>query len=89
MLTVVELQVFDAVARWRHFTRAAEELGVAQPSVTYHVRELERRLGVPLVDLVGRRVQLTDAGERLARRAAAILAGLRNLGVYPRRWARS
>lgn len=79
MLTIAELQVFDAVARYHHFTRAAEELGIAQPSVTYHVRELERHLGVQLVELVGRRIRLTDAGERLAVRVAAILSDLHDL----------
>ncbi len=79
MLTITELEVFAAVARCRHFTRAAEELGVAQPSVTYHIRELEHRLGLQLVELVGRRIRLTDAGERLAIRAVAILSDLHDL----------
>jgi DNA-binding transcriptional LysR family regulator len=73
MLTIPQLRAFSAVARYLHFTRAAEELLVAQPSVSYHVRELERMLGVQLVEIVGRKVHLTDAGERLAERATGLL----------------
>lgn len=73
MITLTQLRAFEAVARHRHFTRAAEDLGIAQPSVSYQVRELERSLRVTLVDVVGRRVFLTDAGERLAERAGALL----------------
>src|SRR5260370_26603720 len=73
MITLSQLRTFVAVARQRHFTRAAAELNVAQSSVSYQVREIERQLGVRLVDVVGRRVHLTDAGERLFARATAIL----------------
>lgn len=76
MLTTAQLQTFAALARTRHFTRAAEQLGVAQPSVSYHVRALEQQLGLRLVETAGRQVQLTDAGERLAARASALLNDL-------------
>lgn len=76
MITVAQLQTFAALARTRHFTRAAAELGVAQPSVSYHVRALERQLGVRFVEIVGRQMQLTDAGEQLAKRASALLNDL-------------
>jgi DNA-binding transcriptional LysR family regulator len=76
MFTLVQLRTFLAVARNLHFTRAAEELQVAQPSVSYQVRELERRLKVQLIQVVGHRVYLTDAGERLAERATALLNDL-------------
>ena len=79
MFTLAQLRVFDAVARHRHFTRAAESLLVAQPSVSYQVRELERELKVQLVEIVGRRVHLTDAGEWLAVRAAGLLNELEEI----------
>lgn len=47
------------------FTRAAGELGYVQSSVTVQVQSLEKELGVPLFDRVGRQVTLTDAGRRL------------------------
>ncbi len=73
MITLAQLRAFAAVARHRHFTRAAQSLSVAQPSISHQVRELERQLGVQLVEIAGRRVYLTDAGERLAGRAAGLL----------------
>lgn len=79
MLTVNQLRTFVAVARRRHFTRAAEDLQVAQPSVSYQVRELERQLRLRLVEVVGRKVYLTDAGERLAERGEALLNELEDL----------
>ena len=79
MLTLAQLRVFDAVARHRHFTRAAESLLIAQPSVSYQIRELERELKVRLVEVVGRRVYLTDAGERLAARTAKLLSEIEDV----------
>ena len=79
MITRNQLQSFVAMARHRHFTRASEELNVAQSSVSYQIHELERVLKVRLVEVVGRRVYLTDAGEHLFARATALLNDLENL----------
>lgn len=66
MISLSQLRAFVAVARHRHFTRAAEDISVSQPSISYQVRRLERALRTRLVDVTGRHVRLTDAGERLA-----------------------
>jgi DNA-binding transcriptional LysR family regulator len=68
-----QLKVFRAVARRRSFTRAAEELGYAQSSVTARVKSLERELGVALFDRLGRGIALTEAGRRLLGHAEALL----------------
>ena len=60
-----QLRTFRAVAENLSFTRAAGELGYVQSSVTVQIQNLEKELGVPLFDRVGRRVALTDAGRRL------------------------
>ncbi len=73
MITLIQLHTFVVVARLRHFTRAAAELNVAQSSVSYQVREIERLWKVRLVEVIGRRVYLTDAGERLFARATSLL----------------
>ncbi len=76
MISLAQLQTFMAVARHRNFTRAAEELALAQSSVSYQVHELERTLKVHLVELAGRRVFLTDAGQRLSARGTELLGNL-------------
>ncbi|HWD52813.1 MAG TPA: LysR substrate-binding domain-containing protein [Acidimicrobiales bacterium] len=74
-----QLEYFVAVAEDRHFTRAAERLHVAQPSVSAQIRQLERTLGSPLFHRGPGKVTLTDAGALLlplARRALADVAEL-------------
>lgn len=59
------VRVFQAVASHMSFSRAAEELSISQPGVTFHVKALEREYGTPLFERVGRRLYLTDAGNTL------------------------
>lgn len=68
-----QLQTFRTVAGCLSFTRAAEQLNYAQSSVTAQVRALEQDLGVPLFERLGKRVMLTEAGERLVRYADQLL----------------
>lgn len=67
------LQTFSAVADALSFTRAAEALGYAQSSVTAQVKALESELGVPLFERLGKRVVLTEAGERLRTYAGKLI----------------
>ncbi|MGH2723208.1 MAG: LysR family transcriptional regulator [Actinomycetota bacterium] len=67
------LETFRAVAANLSFTRAADELGLAQSTVSAHVAALEDELGVPLFDRLGRRIALTDAGESLVGYAERLL----------------
>lgn len=68
------LRYFVAVAHQLHFTRAAAELHVAQPALSQQLAQLERELGVALLDRARRHVRLTAAGEALLVRAERILA---------------
>ncbi len=72
------LRVFEAAARLRSFTRAADELGVSQAAVSWQVKALEARLGQPLFIRLPREVAPTPAGERLARAATEALSILRS-----------
>jgi len=64
-MDIRQLKTFRVVAEKLNFTHAAERLHLAQSSVSAHIRELEKELGVMLFDRVGRRVHLTDAGKKL------------------------
>jgi DNA-binding transcriptional LysR family regulator len=63
--TLTQLSVFEAVARHSSFTRAAAELHLAQPTVSLQVKKLAATLGLPLFEMVGKRVQMTAAGHEL------------------------
>ncbi|MDQ0994318.1 LysR family transcriptional regulator [Streptomyces sp. V3I7] len=69
-----QLQYFVAVAETRHFTRAAERVHVAQPSLSQQIRALERELGADLFLRARGNITLTDAGEALLPLARRILA---------------
>ncbi|WP_312161740.1 LysR substrate-binding domain-containing protein [Phenylobacterium sp.] len=71
------IRVFEAAARLRSFTRAAEELGVTQAAVSWQVKALEKRLDQALFLRLPREVALTAAGERLSRAASEAMAALR------------
>ncbi|HKQ18023.1 MAG TPA: LysR family transcriptional regulator [Solirubrobacterales bacterium] len=69
-----QLRYVEAVARHRHFTRAAEEMHVAQSALSQQVRRLEAELGTELFERTSRRVAPTEAGEAVAARARRVLA---------------
>lgn len=73
-LDLVQLRSFVAIADCGGFGRAASALHLSQPTVSQHVRLLERRLGHELVRREGRGTRFTDAGERLLVEARRILA---------------
>ncbi|GAB2529475.1 transcriptional regulator CynR [Nocardia heshunensis] len=70
------LRYLLAVAEHGNFTRAAEDLHVSQPTLSQQIRQLERLIGVPLLDRTGRSVRLTDAGAVYAEHARRALREL-------------
>ena len=68
-----ELRYFIAVAEELHFGRAAGRLGIAQPPLSRAILQLERRMGVTLIERTSRCVRLTTAGEVLLREGRAAL----------------
>jgi len=72
-LELRQLETFARVAQLRSFTRAAEELALTQPAVTRQIAALERELHTRLLERMGRRVQVTAAGEALYAYAVQML----------------
>jgi DNA-binding transcriptional LysR family regulator len=80
MLSSADIQFFAAVARSASLAAAARALDVTPSAVTQRLQELERRVGVRLVERSGRRITLTAEGELLAARGQAIADDLASLG---------
>ena len=59
------LQYFIAVSKYLHFTKAAESLHIAQPTLSQQIHLLEQEINTPLFDRIGKKVLLTEAGEIL------------------------
>lgn len=78
-LTLRQLRYFLAVARERHFGRAAEACAVSQPALSMQIQELEALLGTALLERRRGAVALTEAGQEVARRAAEVMRGVQDL----------
>lgn len=63
--TLPQLRVFEACVRLGSGTRAAQELHMAQPTASVLLKKLSETVGMPLFDQVGKRIQLTEAGEQV------------------------
>ena len=71
-----QLRSFTTAARLRSVTRAAEQLDIGQPTVTTHIKKLEKEVGKVLFDRVRRPIQLTPAGAALAHLATPLVEGI-------------
>ena len=87
MVSLKQLRYFDAVARTGHFGDAARQCGVTQPALSMQIQELERGLGVQLLERDRRGVTLTAGGREVAERASRVLADVRDLADCARRQA--
>ncbi|HJU22958.1 MAG TPA: transcriptional regulator GcvA [Casimicrobiaceae bacterium] len=72
------LRAFEAAARLRSLTLAAEALNVTHGAISHQIKALEASLGVPLVERAGRGIRVTDDGERFAARVRGALAEIAN-----------
>lgn len=79
--TLRQLQVFEAIGRLKSFTRAAEELFLTQSTVSTQVKNLAEIVGMPLVEYVGKQVQLTEAGKHLYGACQDIFRALDNVDM--------
>lgn len=68
-----QLEYFCAVARAGSFTKAAEDLGITQPSLSEQIARLEHGLGAALFERLNRRIELTPLGEAILGKAQALI----------------
>ncbi|HAZ60931.1 MAG TPA: LysR family transcriptional regulator [Gammaproteobacteria bacterium] len=78
-LTLRQLALFEAVARHASISRAAEEVHLTQPAVSMQVKQLEDQVGLPLLERIGKRLHLTEAGHEVRSHAARIAAQVADL----------
>ena len=84
MITFRQLKYLDALATHRHFGRAAAACAVTQPALSMQIRDLEKRLGVELIERRPGEVMLTEIGEEVVRRGEHLLAAARDLVDFAR-----
>ena len=85
MISLKQLRYFDAVVRTGHFGRAAEQCAVTQPALSMQIQEMEKDLGMPLLERGRNGVIPTEAGREIAGRAARILGEVRDIVDFARR----
>lgn len=64
-ITFRQLEVFEVVARLLSYTKASKELHLSQPAVSMQIKQLEESAGLPLLEQVGRKTYLTEAGKEM------------------------
>jgi LysR family transcriptional regulator, hydrogen peroxide-inducible genes activator len=84
MITLRQLRYLSALAKHGHFGRAAEACAVSQPALSMQIRDLERTLGVAVVERRPGDVMLTDVGREIARRGEDVLTASRDLVDFAR-----
>lgn len=75
------LRTFQAVVACGTYAKAADQLGYTQSTVTVHIKQLERDLGLPLFERIGRRMVLTQKGAEALAQAAEIIAAADRLAA--------
>jgi len=84
VITLRRLRYLSALAKHGHFGRAAEACAVTQPALSMQIRDLERTLGVVVVERRPGEVMLTEIGREIARRGEDVLAASRDLVDFAR-----
>ena len=85
MISTRQLRYFEALATTLHFGKAAEMVHVSQPALSAQIMEMERYLGVKLVERTRSSTLLTDKGEEVLQHARTVLAALDQLEEAARR----
>lgn len=71
--TIRQLEIFSKVAQIQSVSKAAEALHLSQPAVSIQLKNLQAQFDVPLTEVIGRRIYITDFGKEIAKAAEKIL----------------
>ncbi|MEN9977299.1 MAG: HTH-type transcriptional activator CmpR [Bacteroidota bacterium] len=71
--TLNQLQVYLKVVQTQSVTRAAEALNLSQPAVSIQLKNFQDQFGIPLIEVIGRKVYITDFGKEIAVAAENII----------------
>jgi DNA-binding transcriptional LysR family regulator len=77
--TLTQLQLFLKVCQTRSITRAAEELHITQPAVSIQLKNFQKQFDIPLTEVVGRQLYVTEFGTKIAQKAELIIAKLEEI----------
>ncbi|MEH7255452.1 LysR family transcriptional regulator [Neobacillus niacini] len=80
-MDLLQLSYFKVVAHLEHMTRAAEELHISQPSLSKAIIQLEKQLGVPLFDRIGKRIRLNPFGKAFLLRVDRVFQELKEAKI--------
>jgi len=83
-LTLKHFRYFEALARHRHFGRAAEDCAISQPALSLQIKDLEQSIGAELFERSPRQLRLTRFGEEFLQRIRDILRAVDELGDLAR-----
>ena len=84
MISIKQLRYLEAISRFGHFGKAAAHCAVTQPALSMQIQELEKDLGIQLVERRPKGATLTEAGREIARRGGRILREVRDLTDFAR-----
>ena len=77
--TIHQLQIFLKVVQKKSITKAAEELFMTQPAVSIQLKNLQDQFDIPLTEVIGRQLYVTDFGKEIAEIAERVVIELENL----------
>lgn len=77
--TIHQLQVFLKVAEKESITKASEELFMTQPAVSIQLKKFQDQFAVPLTEVIGRKLYVTDFGKKIATMAERVLEEISNI----------
>ncbi|MEP6639835.1 MAG: LysR family transcriptional regulator [Chloroflexota bacterium] len=81
LVSVHQLRLLAAVIEHGGFSRAGDALGLSQPAISHQLKALTTAIGIPVLEIIGRRVQLTQAGELVYEHGKRILAEFESAGI--------